>query len=81
MSCLLDIKEHVREAVEFGIHHATMTTFAIAQLHCGGRLHEVVGLPAETASTDLELLTSGLDTTTNSVLEVMSMEEIIRDLP
>jgi hypothetical protein len=67
--------------VEFGIHHGTVTAFAIVQLHCGGRLHEVVGLPARTTLADLELLTSGFDVAANSVLGVLSVEEIIRDLP
>jgi hypothetical protein len=57
-----------------------LTAFDIAQLHCGGYLHEVVGLPAETTSLDLELLTIGFDATMNSVLSVVSVEEIICDL-
>ena len=59
----------------------TVTAFAIAQLHCGGHLHDVVGLPAETMSADLELLTSGFDVAANFMLGVMSVEEIICDLP
>jgi hypothetical protein len=47
--------------VEFGIHRGAVTTFAIAQLCCGGRLHQVVGLSAETTSGNLELLTSSFD--------------------
>jgi hypothetical protein len=62
------------------IHCGAVTTFTIAQLHCGGRLHDVVGLPAETMSADLELLTSGFDAAANSVLGVVLVEEIIRDL-
>jgi hypothetical protein len=67
--------------VEFGIHRGAVTTFAIAQLHCRGRLRGVVGLPVETTSTDLELLTSGFNATTNIVLGVVTVEEIIFDLP
>jgi hypothetical protein len=47
--------------VEFGIHCGVVTTFAIAQLCCGGRLHEVVSLSAGTTSGNLELLTSSFD--------------------
>jgi hypothetical protein len=54
--------------VEFGIRCGTVMAFAIAQLHCGGSLHDVVNLPAGTTSTDLELLTSGFDVAANSVL-------------
>jgi hypothetical protein len=78
---LLDILERVHEVMEFGIHHGAVTTFAIAQLHYGGRLRGVVGLPVGTTSADLELLTSGFNATENIVLRVVTMEEIIRDLP
>lgn len=80
MSRLLDIPEHVREVVEFGIHRGAVTTFAIAQLHCGDRLHEVHGLPTETTSVNLEHLTSRFDVVTKSVLGMVSVEEIIHDL-
>jgi hypothetical protein len=80
MSCLLDIPERVREVVEFGIHRGAVTTSAIAQLHCGDRLHDFHGLPTETTSANLEHLTSSFDVAANSVLGMVSVEEIIHDL-
>jgi hypothetical protein len=68
-------------AVEFGIHHGALMTFALVQLHYSDRLHEVAGLHAETTSANLELLTSGFDVAANFMLGVMSVEEIICDLP
>lgn len=52
--CLLDVPERVHEVVEFGIYRGAMTTFAIAHLHCGGRLHDVASLPVGTTSMDLD---------------------------
>jgi hypothetical protein len=80
MPCLLDILDRVREAVEFGIHRGAVMAFAIAQLCCGDCLVEVPGLPTDAMSANLELLTSGLDVAANSVLRVVSVEEIICDL-
>jgi hypothetical protein len=78
---LLDIPEHVHEAVEFGIHRGVASAFTIVQLHYGVRLHGIVGLPTGTTSADLELLTSDFDATTNVVLGVVLVEEIFCNLP
>ena len=80
MSCLLDIPECVHEALEFGIHHGGVTTFPITQLCYDDRILDVDGLPIETTSMDLELLTSGFDAMKNIMLGVVSVDEIICDL-
>lgn len=43
--CLLDIPDHVREAVEFGVHRGMEVALAFAQLHFGGNLHSAIGPP------------------------------------
>jgi hypothetical protein len=80
MSRLLDIPKHVLEAMEFGIHHGIVMAFAIVELHYGDCLHEVASLPSKTASVDLELITSDFDAAENSLLGVVSLEDIIRDI-
>lgn len=80
-SCLLDISDLVLEAVEFGVHQGATTALANVQLHFGGHLHDVIGLPVGTTSTNLDLLTSDFDAAANAMLGVVSVEEIIYDLP
>lgn len=42
-SCLLDILDCVHGAVEFRVHWSAVMSLAIAQLHFGDRLRDVVG--------------------------------------
>lgn len=79
--CLLDIpsRMHLR-GMEFGIHRGAASAFAIVQLHYIGCLHDVVGLPVRTISANLEPLSSDFDVATNTMLRVVSVEEIIRNL-
>jgi hypothetical protein len=67
--------------MEFGVHWGAATDLAIAQLHSGGHLRGAIGLPIRSTSVDLELLTCDFGATVNVVLRVVSVEEIIRDLP
>lgn len=77
---LLDILEHVREVVEFGVHRGAAKALAIVQLHFGGKLHVAIGLPTGSMAVDLDLLIGDFDATSNAVLEVVSVEEIIHGL-
>jgi hypothetical protein len=54
---------------------------AIAQLHFVGCFRNVFDLPIRSALTYLDLLTDDFDVAANAVLRVVSVEEIIHDLP
>lgn len=73
--CILDISDRVCEAVRFGV------ALAIAQLHFGGNLHDAIGLPNGSSVADLDLLVCDFNADVNTVLGVVSIEEIIHDLP
>jgi hypothetical protein len=51
--------------------------------HSDGRrnLHDNIGLPDVSTTVDLDLLRGDFDATANVVLRVVSLEEIIHDLP
>jgi hypothetical protein len=76
---LLDISDHVHEAIELGVHQGTTIALAIAQLHLSGNLCDADGLPGSTME-DLDLLTGDFGANVNAVLGVVSVEEIIHGL-
>jgi hypothetical protein len=43
--CILNLPNHVRDAVELGIHHGAVVALTVAQLCSGHALHHLVGLP------------------------------------
>lgn len=65
---LLDVPNRVREAVEFGVHWGAIVALAITQLYFGGNLHDIIGLPARSTPTTLDLLSGDFDAATNVVL-------------
>jgi hypothetical protein len=42
---LLDIPNHVRDAVELGIHRGAAVALMVAQVRLGHVLHHLIGLP------------------------------------
>lgn len=78
---LLDIPNRVCEVVEFRVHRGAAVDLFIAQLHFNGNLRDVIDLPDGSMMADLDLLTGDFDTAANVVLGVVSVEEIIHDLP
>lgn len=77
---LLDVLDHVYEGVEFGVHHGVTVALAIAQLHFGGELYNVIGLLEGAIAKNREHLMDDFDTAMNVVLGEVSMEEIIHGL-
>lgn len=79
--CLLDLPYRVCEVMGFRVQWGAAVALAIAQLHFSGNLHDAMGLPDGSTVVDLYLLTCDFDGATNVVLRVVSVEEIIDDLP
>lgn len=76
----LDIPECILEADEFEVYWGMVMALAIAQLHFVGCFRNVLDLPVGSALAYLDLLTDNFDVTTNVVLGVVLVEEIIHDL-
>lgn len=74
--CLLDIPNHVREAVEFGVHHGVAMALAIMQLHFGGNLRNTIGLLEGSMTEDLDRLMDDFDVDVNVVLGEVFVEVI-----
>jgi hypothetical protein len=66
ITTLLDIQDHIREAVEFEIHHSAVVTLAIAQLH-GDELRDPIGLRAGVTVEYLDRLTHDFDAAANTM--------------
>jgi hypothetical protein len=79
--CLLDILNHVCEVVEFRVHRGAAVALFIAQLHFNGNLRDAIDLLDGSMMVDLDLLTGDFNSVVNVVLGVVSVEEIIHDLP
>lgn len=79
--CLLDIPNHVCEAMEFEVYQGVVVAHAIVQLHFGGNLRDTIGLTDGSMVVDLDLLIGDFNAAVNVVLGVVSVEEIIHDLP
>jgi hypothetical protein len=78
---LLDILNRVCEVVEFRVHRGAAVALFIAQLHFNGNLCYAIDLLDGSMMADLGLLTGDFDSAANVVLGVVSVEEIIHDLP
>jgi hypothetical protein len=67
--------------MELGVHRGVAIALAIAQLHFAGNLRDAIGPPARSTTADLDLLAGDFDAAVNAVLRVVSVEEIICELP
>jgi hypothetical protein len=77
---LLYIADHVREAMEFGVHRDAVVALATAQLHFGDNLNSAVGLPDGSTVKNHGHLMDDFDVVANAILGEVSEEEIIGGL-
>jgi hypothetical protein len=74
---LLDILDHVRDAVEYGVHRGAAVAQATAQVRSGHELRFLIGFPEGEGATDHERLVEDFDKATSAVTAEVPAEEVI----
>jgi hypothetical protein len=76
---LLDIPEHFRDAMEFGIHCRAVVALAAAQVRSGHELRHLVGFSEGEGAADHDELFEDFDKAVDAVIAEVPAEEVIRE--
>jgi hypothetical protein len=74
---LLDIPEHVRDVVEYGVHHGAIIALAAAHVRSGHELRYLVGFPEGEGVANHERLIKDFAKAANAVAAEVPTEEVI----
>jgi hypothetical protein len=74
---LLNIPEHVRGVVEYGVHHGATVALATAQVRSSHDLCFIVGFPEGEGAADHGRLVEDFNETANAVIAEVPVEEVI----
>lgn len=76
---LLNIYDHVRDMVTFGIHRGAAAALMVAQAHSDHMLYHLVGLLAGQCLSDFAGFLEDFDEAANAVVDLIPAEEIVEE--
>jgi hypothetical protein len=75
--CLLDIPEHVRDAVEYGVHRGAAVALAVDQVWSSHELHFLADFSDGEEVVDHERLIEDFDEAMDAIVTEVPVEEVI----
>jgi hypothetical protein len=76
---LLDLPNHVWDAVELGIHHGVVVALTVAQVCSGHVLYHLVGLPKGKDMADHDGSWEDLDEAADAIVDLVPIKGIVEE--